>query len=174
MRIKLILKRHLKYLAYTFFDVYKGERRLNIVAHGGDFSSNPKEICFGRRVSARDLYIELIKDTEIYKCNYIRLLSCHSADGYKASFACQLSKYFPHKMIKGYAGEIRTNFSPDVIREIINTEGVDMVHDMISESDLIKLEKIDTHFHSVIFKDGVCVKQNYGKITVNGKVFFTL
>ena len=77
-------------------------------------------------------------------------------------------------MIKGYAGEVRINFSTDTIGEIIKTEGVDMVHGMISENDRIKLEKFDIHFHSVIFKNGICIKQHYGEKEVNGKVFFTL
>lgn len=174
MRIKLILKRNFKYLAYTFFDTHKGERRFNIVAHGSDFSSKPKEISFGRRVTARDLYLELIRNSDVYQCNNIRLLSCHSADGYNYSFACELSRYFPYKMIKGYAGEIRTNFSPDIIGEIMQTEGVDMVHRMISENDRIKLEKFDIHFHSVTFKNGTCVKQHYGERQVNVSKFLTL
>lgn len=174
MRIKLILKKNFKYLAYTFFDTYKGERRLNIVAHGSDFSSKPKRIFYGRTVTARDLYLELIKDSDIHQYRNIRLLSCHSADGYNASFACQLSKYFPSKIIKGYAGEIKTNFSPDIIAEIVQTEGESMVHKMISEGDRIKIEKIETHFHSVVFKNGECIKQHYGVRHVNGRQFFTL
>jgi len=108
--------------AFTFIDNYKGNRRLNIKAHGEPgISSKPSKIVFkDRHLTAEELHTELLQqEYEFVKYKNIRILACHSADGGRNSFAAEFSN-LTGKPVKGYKGIVVANNDPQDILEQYN------------------------------------------------------
>ncbi|MGV3344874.1 hypothetical protein ACGVWS_03700 [Enterobacteriaceae bacterium LUAb1] len=106
--------------AYIYEDEHKGERRINISAHG-----HPVAWFFAPEIGNRAIYINdrpcfpadifnlLTKTQGFMKVKTVRVLSCHSGEGDKNSFACQLSRHINNVDIKGYKGSIMVDSSDE-------------------------------------------------------------
>ncbi|WP_157378505.1 hypothetical protein [Burkholderia ubonensis] len=101
---------------YIFEDLYKGESRLNVVAHG----SEDGMFFSGRNFTAEDLADYLVgNDVNFENYKNIRLLSCFSGSEAKGvSFAKQFAN-ITRKPVKGYVGTMTGNFPTEGVAELI-------------------------------------------------------
>ncbi|WP_248481559.1 hypothetical protein [Pseudomonas sp. CYM-20-01] len=103
---------------HTFTDIYKGETRLNVVAHG--IERSPAEVAAGvpskvmvdgKAYSAKEL-VAYLKTQGIDPANprykNVRLLICYAADGGKHSFASDFQKIVG-KPVKAFEGTVTTS-----------------------------------------------------------------
>ncbi|MCY1433498.1 hypothetical protein D9M71_495290 [compost metagenome] len=108
---------------HTFEDLYKGETRLNVNAHGAAFTANGHasvNVVNGAPVYADDLIKILGKaNIDLKKYKYVRLLVCRSADGGSTSFAGNLKRLLgPGVDIKAFKGPVTMNFNATVMENI--------------------------------------------------------
>ncbi|WP_289394877.1 RHS repeat-associated core domain-containing protein, partial [Pantoea stewartii] len=90
--------------SYIFTDLYKGQSRLNIVAHGNIIGEKSYLKINGRLSSPKETYNLLSAKVNIDNYSTLRIISCYSADG-PDSFSSQM-RALTGKTVKGFFGKI--------------------------------------------------------------------
>ena len=94
---------------------------------------------------------------------YIRLISCHSADGGHLSLAANLSRAFPGIEVKGYVGTMTAGFLPEVVASGLARHGwigVKLMADF--ETTRQPIMKEPGVFHSETYLNGIRIKSHKG------------
>ncbi|WP_052760878.1 MULTISPECIES: RHS repeat domain-containing protein [Photorhabdus] len=96
-----------------FEDTYRGENRLNLIAHGTTYSDSSVMVIKGEYVSAESFVKKgFLAKYDMNNYPYIRTLVCHSAEGGSNSFAGQLAN-ITGKGVKGFIGEVKVSHNPE-------------------------------------------------------------
>ncbi|HDT0661729.1 TPA: RHS repeat-associated core domain-containing protein, partial [Enterobacter cloacae subsp. dissolvens] len=90
--------------SYIFTDLYKGNNRLNIVAHGKIVGEKSYLKIKGRLSSPKETYNLLSAKVNFDNYSSLRIISCYSADG-PDSFSSQM-RALTGKAVKGFFGKI--------------------------------------------------------------------
>lgn len=98
---------------HTFTDVYKGRKRLNIVAHGtrrdwvDKLLRNGSEVVIDGKAYNANQMVDLLKNKGVDPADFdnVRLLICHSAEGKGHSFASQFQKAI-NRPVKAFEGTV--------------------------------------------------------------------
>ncbi len=102
--------------ALIFEDTYRHENRLNIIAHGTVNGNSSGLIIEGEYVSAQDFFEQALNEYNMDNYQYIRTLSCYSAEGGNNSFAGQLAN-ITGKSVKGFVGVVEVSHNPERFTE---------------------------------------------------------
>lgn len=105
---------------YTYEDIYKGERRLNIAGHG-DFVEGQSGIVNAGALLDADDVLRLLDAKGINVNDYanIRTIVCHSAEGGELSLASRLFQKTGIP-VKGFNGTVTAIFPPESLDEFRN------------------------------------------------------
>lgn len=96
---------------YFFDDMYKGSKRLNVVAHGISQQDGTALLyrTSGQHMSASELLPILSRRKNLGDYANIRTIMCHSGSGGETSFGSELAR-LTGKPVKSYVGTVTGNF----------------------------------------------------------------
>lgn len=105
---------------FLFDDVYKGENRLNIVAHGALQADGTALLSrtSGAGMSADELFNILRSRVTLTDYQNIRTIMCHSGSGSAASFGQKLST-LSGLPVKSYHGPVTGNFEVNKLNQLL-------------------------------------------------------
>ncbi|MDX7999750.1 hypothetical protein FE394_11155 [Xenorhabdus sp. Reich] len=149
---------------YTFEDTYRGHLRLSVCAHGDYDEKNaigyllvPGEYQNIKKMTPNELYNQLLKEIDINKFRYIRMIICHSAESKKdrsdtpynveESFASEFSKLCPNSIVIGYLGAIKVR------------------HNHFDEHTLSYRYHEDTRRNEEVFRTNSIYQLHFGKLS---------
>ena len=104
----------------TFQDTYKGQQRLNFVAHGRKAGNKAKMIMDEKNsINAQELfYLASNNQIELKKFKHLRTIMCYSGNGGLNSFGADLSS-ITGRPVKAYKGTVTTS-DPELIIPALN------------------------------------------------------
>ncbi|MGV3346496.1 hypothetical protein ACGVWS_12410 [Enterobacteriaceae bacterium LUAb1] len=162
--------------SYIFSDSHKGALRLNIVAHGARLPSFRAPDIGERHIFINDRrynvtqFSGLLNDynISIQPYDFVRFMSCHSADGGKNSFSCQFSRKYSGVIVKGFKGKVEANYIPEsAILGSAMAGGLHNYQAFINEEKIkYACEKYEHHYHSVSFCNGIMIKDTLNRFNV--------
>ena len=104
----------------TFEDTYKGQQRLNFVAHGRKSGNKAQMMIEPKKgINAQELfYLASNNQIELKKFKHLRTIMCYSGDGGLSSFGSDLSS-ITGRPVKAYKGTVTTS-DPELIIPALN------------------------------------------------------
>ncbi|ELC6383294.1 RHS repeat-associated core domain-containing protein [Enterobacter hormaechei] len=105
---------------YFFDDVYKGEKRLNLVAHGALENGSTAYVArtAERNMSADEMFSIISRSKDLGNYKNIRTIMCFSGDGGDLSFGQRLST-LTGIPVKSYRGTVTGNFEVGDLNKLI-------------------------------------------------------
>lgn len=105
---------------YLFDDVYKGENRLNIVAHGALEDNNTALLVrnFQKNQSSKDIFDIISKRKDLNQYASVRTLMCYSGNGGARSFGQELAN-LTRTPVKSYIGTVTGNYEPGYLNKLL-------------------------------------------------------
>jgi len=173
----------------AYLETHKGQWRLKIMAHGnrqrpGKALEFPNDNGY---IEVNGIKTWLLEHFDMDKPYCIQLEACHSAYGGNVSLAAHLSRLFPNKYVKGYAGKIyyatsaehnETRAFPDTIVDRLRLHGANATYtyavNYLNMHGRQMFLKTQYPYQSVTYLNGVCVKNRCSTVQDNGNEYITL
>ncbi|WP_277972940.1 RHS repeat domain-containing protein [Pantoea agglomerans] len=141
---------------YLFDDVYKGEKRLNLVAHGV-LENDGAALIFrssGNHMGADEMYSVLRNRIDLNDYRNIRTIMCHSGTGGMRSFGQRLAR-LTGLPVKSYLGTVTGNFEVNSLNQLLlsavgkyGDDGMNYMRNMFSQKRYFIIQKTN---HNSLF-----------------------
>ena len=107
----------------TFQDTYKGQQRLNFVAHGRKTNNTARMMIDQKNsINAQELFhLATSNQIEVKKFKYFRTLMCYSGEGNLNSFGANLQSYTGGQ-VKAFRGTVTTTDPENIVPALKNGE----------------------------------------------------
>jgi RHS repeat-associated protein len=138
---------------YFFDDIYKGAKRLNIVAHGALQTDGTALLARTSvaNMNANELFTLLSSRVNITKYQNIRTIMCHSGSGGARSFGQQLAN-LTRMPVKSYRGTVMGNFAVNDLNKFLyeaagkyGDEGMNYIRVLFAQKHTFRIDKVNPY-----------------------------